>query len=99
MSNARLVALRLLVMSALAKLPMLVRNEPTFTLAVGPKIIPPGENRNTAPLAFNAPLMVVGDSDPIRLKAIELALGWLKVTVSPLAILKLVQSSTTRCAV
>src|SRR5436190_24286121 len=58
MSNARLVALRLLVMSVLAKLPMLVRNEPTFTLAVGTKIIPPGEDRNIAPMAVTAPSIV-----------------------------------------
>src|SRR5579872_551809 len=67
---------------------------PTFTWAVGPNMTPFGLIRKTLPLAVRVPKMLDGSEPVTRFSATALPFGCTNWTVSPLAMLKVCQSST-----
>ena len=75
------------MLSVLATMP------PTFTCAVGVNTTPFGLTRNTWPLAFSAPWITDTSGPSTRFNATESRPGWLNVTLLPLPMEKLCQST------
>ena len=70
---------------------MVAIRPPTSTRAVGPNTMPFGLTSITVPLALSRPKMADGSLPSTRFSVTLLTVGWTKLTVSPLAMLKLVQ--------